>query len=139
MSLSIALALDGYWTAAAWSIEGAGIIGIGLRQRNPLQRGLGLLLHFGAALLFVFHANDQSTTPFVLNSAYLGSVMIAVGACSVLICSHVIANKPIRTNSFWNPFYSRGGFYGGSLPGLMRCSSMSSEPIYYQPRLDSSH
>ncbi len=78
LSLAIPLALDGYWTAAAWSLEGAGIIWVGLRQERALARAFGLLLQIGAALSFVLHADVQTTTPMLFNSAYLGCIMIAV-------------------------------------------------------------
>lgn len=88
LSLSIPLALDGYWTAAAWSLEGAGIIWIGLRQQRALARAFGVLLQIGAAFLFLLHGDVQTTTPALLNSAYLGCIMIAVAG---ILSAHLYA------------------------------------------------
>ena len=85
-SLAIPLTLDGRWTAAAWALEGAGITWIGIRQRRLLPRMFGLLLQIGAAIAFLseinfLHAYYASTnTHFILNSAYIGSVMIGLSA-----------------------------------------------------------
>ena len=85
-TLTIPLTLDGRWTAAAWALEGAGITWIGIRQRRLLPRMFGLLLQFGAAMAFlsgfntmhIYYANPD--TYFILNSAYIGSVMIGLSA-----------------------------------------------------------
>jgi uncharacterized membrane protein len=76
-TLALPLALDGHWTAAAWSLEAAGIIWIGLRQGRWLARSFGLLLQFAAAGLFVVGTDSQTTVPVVLNSAFIGAAMIA--------------------------------------------------------------
>ncbi|MCB1607242.1 MAG: DUF2339 domain-containing protein [Xanthomonadales bacterium] len=51
-TLAIPLALDGRWTSAAWALEGAGILWIGLRQRQPLVWRFGLLVQFGSWIAF---------------------------------------------------------------------------------------
>ncbi len=80
MTLTVPLTLDGHWTAAAWSLEAAGIVWIGLRQERWLARGFGLLLQFAAALLFVTGVHSQTTVPVVLNSTFIGAAMIAAAA-----------------------------------------------------------
>jgi len=77
-SLAIPLSLDGHWTAAAWSLEAAGIIWIGLRQDRVLARSFGLLLQLGAAILFLLQRESQVTVPVVINSAFVGLVMISL-------------------------------------------------------------
>ncbi|SFU77716.1 DUF2339 domain-containing protein [Pseudoduganella namucuonensis] len=52
-TLSIPYALDGHWITAAWGLEGAGIVWMGLRQRSWLARGFGLLVQAGAWVSFV--------------------------------------------------------------------------------------
>ena len=85
-SLAIPLTVDGRWTAAAWALEGAGITWIGIRQRRLVARLFGLLLQIGAAVAFLstydhLHAYYASAnTRFILNSAYIGSVMISLAA-----------------------------------------------------------
>jgi uncharacterized membrane protein len=78
-TLAIPLALDGRWTAAAWALEGAGILWVGVRQQRPLARAAGMLLQLGAGVAF-FHAWSHGYAPLpVLNSFYLGCVLIALG------------------------------------------------------------
>jgi len=52
-TLAIPLGLDARWTSAAWAVEGAGIYWLGLRQARPVARGFGLLLQFGAGVMFL--------------------------------------------------------------------------------------
>ena len=86
VSLAIPFAIDGHWTAAAWSLEGAGLIWAGLRQRRLSPRIFGLLLHFGAAVLFFFAAQLSANAHAIFNSALLGSVFIALGALFSSYC-----------------------------------------------------
>lgn len=76
-SLAIPLALDGRWTAAAWAVEGGGMMWIGIRQNRLLPRLFGLLLQFGAGVAFLTVMHDPHGDLPVLNSAYLGSVMVS--------------------------------------------------------------
>ena len=77
-SLAIPLALDGRWTAAAWSLEAAGIVWVGLRQHRILARAFGLLLQIGAALLFLTQIQDPVGELPIVNSAYVGCVLIGI-------------------------------------------------------------
>ena len=43
-TLAIPFALDGRWTSAAWALEGAGIVWVGLRQRQTLAWAFVLLV-----------------------------------------------------------------------------------------------
>ncbi len=52
-TLAIPLAFDGRWTSAAWALEGAGIVWIGLRQRQPLVWRFGIAVQIGAWFAFV--------------------------------------------------------------------------------------
>jgi len=77
VTITLPLALDGHWTAAAWALEGAGIVWVGLRQGRWLARSFGLVLQFAAALLFVADLPAQTTAPAVLNSTFIGTTLIA--------------------------------------------------------------
>ena len=50
LALISPLALDARWTGAAWAIQGAGVVWIGLRQRRWWAAGMGLVLQLGAAI-----------------------------------------------------------------------------------------
>jgi uncharacterized membrane protein len=52
-SAAIPLALDARWTSAAWALEGAAIVWIGVRQKRSLARAFGLLLEFLAGLAYI--------------------------------------------------------------------------------------
>lgn len=77
-SLAIPFALDGHWTAASWALEGAGITWVGIRQKRLLPRLFGLLLQFGGAVAFLVAASDSYTELPIVNSAYIGSLFIAI-------------------------------------------------------------
>ncbi len=77
-TLAIPLAVDGRWTAAAWAMEGAAIVWVGVRQDKILARGFGIFLQFAAgAALFLTAAEPRGAVP-VFNRFYLGAVMISV-------------------------------------------------------------
>lgn len=76
-TLAIPLALDGRWTAAAWALEGAGVLWIGVRQRRALVRAFGMLLQIGAGIAFLSSPGPHGDIP-ILNSVYLGCLLIAL-------------------------------------------------------------
>lgn len=78
-TLAIPLALDGQWTAAAWAVEGAGIVWVGVRQQRLNARLFGLFLVYAAGLFFLTDHHEASTIP-VLNAHYVGTLLIAVSA-----------------------------------------------------------
>lgn len=78
-TLAIPLGLDGRWTSAAWALEGAAIVWVGVRQDKRLARGFGLLLQFAAGLAFLIDAGTARAALPVLNSHYLGCVFVSVG------------------------------------------------------------
>ncbi len=82
-SLAVPLALDGNWTAAVWSLEGAALVWVAIRQQRLYMRAFGLLLQVGAALAFIFRASPASADVPVLNSACIGSLLISVGGFGV--------------------------------------------------------
>ncbi|MFZ5875500.1 MAG: DUF2339 domain-containing protein [Nitrospirota bacterium] len=77
-SLAIPLALDGRWTAAAWALEGAAFVWVGVRQQRWLVRGFGVLLQLGAGVFFLRAIGDPTGELPVLNGWYLGCVIIGV-------------------------------------------------------------
>jgi uncharacterized membrane protein len=52
-TLAIPLAFDGRWTSAAWALQGAGMIWIGLKQRQPLVWRFGLLVQLLSWAAFI--------------------------------------------------------------------------------------
>ncbi|TFW33159.1 DUF2339 domain-containing protein [Massilia horti] len=52
-TLTLPLALDNRWTSAAWALEGAGFVWVGLRRKQPSVWIFGLLVQFGAWMEFM--------------------------------------------------------------------------------------
>ncbi len=79
-TIAIPLALDARWTAAAWALEGAALIWVGVRQNGLLARlgGAGLLVASGASFL---NAGWQHDTGIVLlNGNALGGFLISAAS-----------------------------------------------------------
>lgn len=93
-TLAVPLALDARWTSAVWAVEGAAIVWVGMRQNRWLARAFGMLLQpaAGAALLFKFNPGlrPEHMLP-LLNSEYLGAVMVSVSA--LFINAYVMRHK----------------------------------------------
>jgi uncharacterized membrane protein len=77
-TLAIPLGLDGRWTSAAWALEGAAIVWVGVRQRKVLARWFGALLEFAAGAAFLLDVPTTRGAVPVLNSFYLGCVFVSV-------------------------------------------------------------
>jgi uncharacterized membrane protein len=80
-TLAIPMALDGRWTSAAWALEGAGIVWIGLRQRQPLAWGFGLLVQLGAWLSFTGAITGLNKEAALHANLWLGFLLLAISAC----------------------------------------------------------
>jgi uncharacterized membrane protein len=77
-SLAIPLALSGSWTAVAWSLEGAGMVWVGVRQRRWTARAFGLLLQVGSGVMFMLGSHGAWTDTAVFNSRFLGGMMVGL-------------------------------------------------------------
>lgn len=77
-TMTIPLALDGRWTAAAWALEGAGMLWIGIRQQRLIPRLFGLLLQLGAGFSFMAVVDAETGAMPVLNGICLGAILIAL-------------------------------------------------------------
>ncbi|TYQ12319.1 UNVERIFIED_ORG: putative membrane protein DUF2339 [Zoogloea ramigera] len=79
-TLAIPFALDGRWTSAAWALEGAGIVWIGLRQQQKLAWMFGLLVQAGAWISFLGSAMGLSPVDALDANLWLGFLLLAVSA-----------------------------------------------------------
>lgn len=79
-SLAIPVAFDAQTTAAMWALEGAGLVWLGVRQQRKLPRAFGTLLQLGAALGFLLVIEELRPDRFLLNSAYVGTLMLSLSA-----------------------------------------------------------
>jgi uncharacterized membrane protein len=78
-TLAIPLALEGRWTSAAWALEGAAIVWIGVRQQRLAARVFGVALQFLAGLAFLSDATRPTGQLAIANSFYLGCLFLALG------------------------------------------------------------
>jgi uncharacterized membrane protein len=77
-SLAIPLGLDARWTSAAWALEGAAVVWIGVRQRRPLARAFGALLELGAGAAF-FHAYPRLPEgPPLADAVFIGALLVSL-------------------------------------------------------------
>ncbi|MYM70102.1 DUF2339 domain-containing protein [Pseudoduganella sp. FT55W] len=81
-TLAIPFALDGRWTSAAWALEGAGIVWMGLRQQRKLAWTFGLLVQVGAWVSFFIGTGDHwfGNASSVFERPLLGALMIVAAA-----------------------------------------------------------
>lgn len=79
-TLAIPFALDGRWTSAAWALEGAGIVWIGLRQKQTLAWMFGLLVQAGAWLSFFGTVSGLSAQRAMASNLWLGFMLLSVTA-----------------------------------------------------------
>jgi uncharacterized membrane protein len=78
--LAVPLAFEGHATAAAWALEGTGLVWIGVRQHRLLARLTGSALIIASGVAFaVMDAISTSSLP-VLNTRFLACAAIAAGA-----------------------------------------------------------
>lgn len=79
-TLAIPFALDGRWTSAAWALEGAGIVWIGLRQKQTLAWVFGLLVQAGAWLSFFGTVSGLSPESALESNLWLGFILLSITA-----------------------------------------------------------
>jgi uncharacterized membrane protein len=92
-TLAIPLGLDGRWTSAAWALEGAAIVWVGLRQDRRLATLFGVALQFAAGAAFLLDNHGLRGALPILNSGYLGGVFISTAG---LFCAWYLGRHPER-------------------------------------------
>ena len=76
-TMAIFFALDAYPTFALWTLEGAAIVWVGLRQQRVLARIFGIALQFAGAALFLLHYTDYDRAQPWFNDFVLGCGLVA--------------------------------------------------------------
>lgn len=83
-SLAIPFALAPTHTAAAWGLEGLGLMWLGSRQNRLSVRCFGLLLQLGAGAFvlfhtvsFMIHSTPPTEMPFI-NASFISTLMMAI-------------------------------------------------------------
>ncbi|MCA8252550.1 DUF2339 domain-containing protein [Burkholderia sp. AU31624] len=79
-TLAVPLAFSGPTTSAAWAIEGAAVVWLGVREKRMLRFGFGLLMQVAAAGAFftsLLGPADATALP-VFNSPYIAMLLIGL-------------------------------------------------------------
>lgn len=110
-SLAIPLALDGRWTAAAWALEGAALVWVGIRQQRLLSRNFGLVLQLSAGVIFLEDFSIPLDAIPVFNGFYIGCLAVSfAGLFSAYYLQH---KKEVLKN--WEGFFPHVMFIWGLL------------------------
>jgi uncharacterized membrane protein len=130
LALVAPLTLDERWTAAAWALQGAGVLWVALRQRRAVALGLGLALQALAALTHWVHALWGMGEPahWFFNAELLAALLLAGAAwfSALQMQRGVPADAPPATGrSAARPALGAAGRghaarAGGLQPGLVR-------------------
>jgi len=115
-SMAIPFALAPTQTAAAWGLEGLGLLWLGSRQHRVSVRGFGLLLQLAAGF-FVIARQDFSQDSAFLNGTFISSMMMAIaGILSARLLSMEFKGKQAWENTLspfllgWGLLWLFGGF-----------------------------
>ncbi|MDH5786044.1 MAG: DUF2339 domain-containing protein [Chromatiales bacterium] len=101
-TLAIPLALDSRWTSAAWAMEGAALLWVGVRQQRLLPRLTGLLLQLAAGIAFLDNRYPMDEVLPLLNGFYTGTLLLALGG---LFSSYLLQRYPQRLREFEQPLH----------------------------------
>ncbi len=80
LTLAVPLGLNGRWSSATWSIEGAGLMWVGCRQGRRLPRAFGALLQIAGGIVFWTDSPTAQAALPVLNSACVDGVLVSTAA-----------------------------------------------------------
>ena len=98
-TVAIPLALDDRWTAAAWALEGAALVWVGVRQQGLLARLSGAALLFASGVAYIKYGWANDTGMAVLNGNVIGGVLISIA--SLFSARYLAVDKnPVRFQSY---------------------------------------
>ncbi len=100
-TIAIPLALDDRWTAAAWALEGAALVWVGVRQQGRLAKLTGSALLIASGIAYMSYGWTRDLGMPVLNGNVLGGVMISVA--SLFSAKYLAADSYPRR---WQPLAS---------------------------------
>lgn len=80
VTLAVPLALGVRWTSAAWALEGAGAVWVGMRQARWMPRLFGILLQLVAAFLYLTSLDANVAALPLANPGFVGAMLVALAA-----------------------------------------------------------
>ncbi len=78
VTLAVPLAFGARWTSAAWALEGAGALWIGMRQARWLPRMFGIALQAVAGIVYLSSTATNISAVPLANPAFMGAMLIAL-------------------------------------------------------------
>lgn len=91
-TLAIPLAFNAQLTSAFWTLEGFGVLYLGVKQDRYLARLSGSALQILASLYFLEHIDELARTLPVLNDRYVGCLIVVVAAFASALLLQRTAN-----------------------------------------------
>ncbi len=96
-TLAIPLAFNYQLTSAFWTLEGFGVLYLGVQQNRFLARLSGSALQVLAGVYFFVHYNELQHILPVFNDWFVGSVIVVVAALASALLLQRTADKPSST------------------------------------------
>lgn len=96
-TLAIPLAFDAQLTAAFWTLEGFGVLYLGVKQDRFLARLSGSALQVLAGVYFFAHLHELNRVAAVFNDVYVGCLIVVVSAFASALLLHRSASAPAST------------------------------------------
>jgi uncharacterized membrane protein len=87
-TLSVPLASDAQLTAAFWTLEGFGVLYLGVKQQRFLARLSGSALQVLAGVYFLAHAQELQRNVPIFNDWFIGCLIVVVAAFSSALLLH---------------------------------------------------
>ncbi len=96
-SMAIPFALAPTQTAAAWALEGAGLLWLGTRQDRLSVRTFGGLLQLAAGIMFIGNYHQVTDSKAFINGDFISSMMMAVSG----LLSARLLYEPFQGKRSW--------------------------------------
>ncbi|SFR96451.1 DUF2339 domain-containing protein [Sphingomonas jatrophae] len=103
VTLAVPLALGARWTSAAWALEGAGALWVGMRQARWMPRLFGLALQGVATLVFLTTLEPVVSSLPLVHGGFVGALLIALawGASAWWLRGGALAHSGSRAATAW--------------------------------------
>ena len=88
LTYAVPLAFGAQVTSAVWTVEGAAVLWLGIRQERYLARWTGIALQVLAGGYFLAHLDQLSHIHAVFNNVYLGSFITAMAGMASGLMLH---------------------------------------------------
>ncbi len=98
-TLAIPLAFNAQLTAAFWTLEGFGVLYLGVKQDRFLARLSGSALQVLAGVYFFAHIHELNRAMPVFNDLYVGCLIVVTSAFASALLLHRTATAPASTES----------------------------------------